>query len=63
MTANGCIYIAPSTVIHYIDAHHYCPPDEFQKAVVNCPEMRSMNYLKAILANGPKELVAFAKPR
>lgn len=51
---NGCVFVTPSLVIHYIDAHRYRPPDVFQEAVMACPEMRSIAYLKAILANGPK---------
>jgi hypothetical protein len=50
---DGFLYVAPSTIIHYIDAHEYAPPDEFQIAVLNCPEMRSMPYLKLIRANAP----------
>ena len=34
----------------------YSPPEEFQAAVMACPPMRSMDYLKALLKNGPKEL-------
>ena len=37
-----------------MDAHGYSPPAEFQQAVMDCPPMRSMDYLKAILKNGPK---------
>lgn len=59
--ANGCIYAAPSTIIHYIDAHQYRPPLEFQKAVMDCPRMRSIEYLKAIIANGPRELASLGK--
>jgi hypothetical protein len=51
---DGCLFVAPSLVVHYIDAHQYCPPLVFQQAVMACPEMRSIAYLKAILANGPK---------
>ncbi len=36
------------------DSHQYRPPHMFQQAVMACPEMRSMDYLKAILANGSK---------
>lgn len=43
-----CIFVAPSLMIHYIDSHGYCPPAAFQQAVMGCPEMRSMAYLKAI---------------
>ena len=53
---DGVIYVAPESVAHYIDAHNYCPPKEFCDAVMNCPEMRSVTYLKAILANGGRGL-------
>lgn len=46
------IFVAPSLIAHYIDAHEYCPPDVFQEAVVGCPEMRSLAYLKKIKAGG-----------
>lgn len=46
--ASDCVYVAPSLVLHYIDAHGYVPPDEFLRAVEACPPMRSMEYLKAI---------------
>lgn len=46
------IYVAPSLILHYIDAHGYSPPDAFQRAVLSCPEMRSIDYLKLLKANG-----------
>jgi hypothetical protein len=55
--ADGFLYVAPSLVLHYIDAHGYSPPLEFQAAVMACPPMRQMDYLKAILKNGPKGIV------
>lgn len=45
-------YVAPTLIAHYVDAHGYCPPPEFQQAVMGCPEMRSVAYLKAILSHG-----------
>ena len=54
---DGIIYVAPSSIAHYIDAHAYQPPDEFCQAVLNCPPMRSVQYFKALLANGGRELV------
>jgi hypothetical protein len=57
LPANGFLFIAPSLILHYMDAHGYSPPDEFQAAVVACPPMRSMAYLKALVKNGPKELL------
>ncbi|XXX76295.1 hypothetical protein WMF30_52460 [Sorangium sp. So ce134] len=46
------VYVAPSLIAHYIDAHEYCPPSIFQDAVLNCPEMRSIAYLKKIKLRG-----------
>ncbi|MCP3163829.1 DUF7919 family protein [Myxococcus qinghaiensis] len=46
------VFVAPTSVVHYIDAHGYAPPREFQAAVMGCPEMRSMAYLKALKARG-----------
>ncbi|MEP7123733.1 MAG: hypothetical protein ABJE95_22585 [Byssovorax sp.] len=54
-TAEG-VYVAPSLVLHYIDAHEYAPPDAFRRAVEACPEMRSMAYLKAIRQHGINRL-------
>jgi hypothetical protein len=45
-------YCAPSLVLHYIDAHGYCPPEPFFAAVLACPEMRSVAYLRALRAAG-----------
>lgn len=42
------LFVAPSLIVHYIDSHGYCPPDVFQEAVLECPKMRSMDYLRAI---------------
>lgn len=44
----GCYYAAPSTIVHYIDAHEYAPPAEFVEAVMACPPMRSMEYLRLV---------------
>ena len=40
------VWVAPSLVLHTIDAHAYVPPREFIRAVVACPDMRSMEYLR-----------------
>jgi len=42
------IYVAPELILHYIDQHGYAPPSEFQQAVLDCPTMRSIEYLRAI---------------
>ena len=49
----GLIYVAPSMVAHYIDAHAYEPPAVFWEAVMKCPEMRSEAYRKVLILNGP----------
>jgi hypothetical protein len=28
------IYAAPTLIIHYVEAHRYCPPDEFVLAAI-----------------------------
>lgn len=47
--ASGFIYVAPSLILHYMDSHGYAPPAQFQRAVMDCPPMKSTPYLKAIL--------------
>jgi hypothetical protein len=42
-----CVYVAPSLIAHYIQAHRYSPPKEFVDAVLRCPEMHSEEYLHA----------------
>ncbi|XXY17052.1 hypothetical protein WME88_53360 [Sorangium sp. So ce216] len=54
---NGVIYVAPSLVVHYVDAHDYQPPSEFVEAVLRCPPMRSMEYLRQLKAIGGTALV------
>lgn len=55
--ADGVVFVCPVLIAHYMNAHWYRPPDEFCQAVMSCPEMRSMQYLKALLANGARPLV------
>ena len=55
--AEGFLFVAPSMIVHYIDAHDYAPPELFQQAVNSCPKMRSAAYREALSANGPKGLV------
>ena len=49
---DGFIYVSPEAITHYIYAHGYRPPEEFCRAVLECPEMRSTEYHKAVLENG-----------
>lgn len=44
------VFVAPSLVLHTIDAHGYCPPEVFQDAVLRCPPMKSIAYLKEVRA-------------
>jgi hypothetical protein len=53
----GCLYIAPENIAHYMDSHGYCPPMEFLQAVVACPDIDTQAYKVAFLANGGRELM------
>lgn len=50
------VFVAPSLVLHFIDAHGYAPPRSFQDAVAACPTMRSLDYLKSIRGHGVHRL-------
>jgi hypothetical protein len=50
--ADRRVFVAPSLIAHYVDAHDYCPPDEFQAAVVACPPMGSLPYRRALHERG-----------
>ncbi len=50
--SNGRILAAPALILHYVDCHRYRPPEEFVQAVLECPDMRSMDYKRKLLANG-----------
>jgi hypothetical protein len=53
----GVIYVCPELVLHYINAHRYLPPEEFCQAVLKCPDTRTMEYKKLLLANGGRALL------
>lgn len=55
------VFVAPSLILHYMDAHQYCPPQEFQEAVLACPPMRSVAYLKAIRKIVPRDVLGGPK--
>jgi len=42
--AEGVVYVAPVLVLHYIEAHGYCPPESFIRAVLDCPEQGTTAY-------------------
>jgi hypothetical protein len=54
--AGGVVFVCPELITHYMNAHAYRPPEEFRRAVMACPPMRSIHYLKALLA-GVRSLV------
>jgi hypothetical protein len=49
-------YVCPSLIAHYIDAHAYAPPAEFQETVVRSPPMKSIAYLKLLRKHGVHRL-------
>ncbi len=51
----GFLYVMPSLAAHYILAHGYTPPPQFQEAVLRCPPMRSQEYFEAIAENAPQK--------
>lgn len=53
----GKLFVAPVAIVHYVAAHRYQPPPEFVAAVQACPPMNSMEYKRALLANGGRSLV------
>jgi hypothetical protein len=55
--SGSTIYVSPTSIAHYIDAHGYCPPAEFQRAVRECPEMRSLAYMRALLATPVRQWI------
>jgi hypothetical protein len=55
--AGGVLYVCPALISHYMNAHGYAPPPAFCHAVLACPPMRSMTYLKSVLASGGRLLV------
>ncbi len=56
--ADTSIFVAPTAITHYIAAHWYLPPQPFMEAVLRCPPTRSLEYKKAILAAGGRQLLA-----
>jgi hypothetical protein len=58
LVPNGSlVYICPDLITHYINAHYYRPPDEFCDAVLKCPDTRSMDYKRLLLASGGRSLI------
>lgn len=54
--ARGCVYVAPSLILHYSLAHGYAPPPEFIEAVLACPDVRTPEYAALVRDNGGAHL-------
>ncbi len=54
---SGVIYYAPVAIAHYAAAHRYLPPLEFLDALAASSMPNSMEYKKALLANGGRDLL------
>ena len=57
----GCVYVCPELILHYMNCHGYAPPPIFCAAVLTCPPMRSTGYFKALLKAGGRNLVSARK--
>ena len=54
---DGCVFVCPELIVHFMNAHSYRPPAAFCRAVLACPPMRSMAYFKALTTAGGEALV------
>lgn len=52
---DGVIYVAPELVTHYVEAHSYLPPREFQQAVQECP-LDPQRYANALVHAAPASM-------
>lgn len=59
--SGGKLYVAPSSIVHYIDAHGYAPPPVFCAAVLACPPMGSMEYRMDLLRSPPEFVAKYIK--
>lgn len=59
--AGDRLLVAPEGILHYIDAHHYRPPDVFIDSVQACPDMGTPDYRRAFLAAGGRIVLATPK--
>lgn len=57
----GRIFVTHGGLDHYIAAHWYQPPAEFVEAVKHCPPTGTFPYMKAMLENGGKGIVRWAR--
>jgi len=45
---DGIVYAAPSLIYHYVNFHHYKPPEEFLKALREGPPPPSQEYFEKL---------------
>jgi hypothetical protein len=62
LPAGRVVLVAPELIAHYMNAHGYRPPDEFCAALLACPTMRSVPYLKALMAGARSFMLAVTRP-
>jgi hypothetical protein len=58
---DAVIFVCPELILHYMNAHGYAPPDEFCTAVLKCPDTRTMEYKRLLLASGGRCLLLASK--
>lgn len=46
---NDAVYISPGGIVHYMQAHGYCPPPAFASASLRCPDYTSIDFWGALL--------------
>ena len=54
---DNLLFVCPEMIVHYMNAHGHAPPEIFCSAVLACPPMRSMQYLRAIVSVGGQQLI------
>jgi hypothetical protein len=50
--AGDVTFMCPVLITHYMNAHGYRPPDEFCRAVLDCPPIGSAEYFEMLTASG-----------
>lgn len=46
--AASVLYVAPEMVAHYVEEHHYAPPESFVTAVLGCALPGTRDYAEAV---------------
>ena len=56
------LFVAPTMVVHYVEAHKYLPPSDFVRAVVACPDVSTPRYAAAIASIASRGAAALSGP-